>query len=43
MKIPEMEQNIAEKFFIFKIITSELGLANSHNLERDTSHRQSMC
>ena len=38
-----MEKKIVTKFFVFQIISFELGVANSHILERDTCHRQSMC
>ena len=38
-----MEQKIQKKFFVFQIIAFELGVANSHNLEQDTCHRQSIC
>ena len=34
-----MEQKIEKKFFVFKIIAFEMGAANSHNPEQDTSHR----
>ena len=37
-----MGQKILKKFFVFEIIAFELGVANSHNLEEDTSHRQSI-
>ena len=38
-----MEQKIQKKLSIFQIMSFELGVANSHNLERDNCHRQSMC
>ena len=38
-----MEQKTKKKFFVFQIIAFELGVANSHNLEQDTYHRQSIC
>ena len=38
-----MEQKIEKKFFVFKIIAFELGVANSLNLEHDPCHRQSLC
>ena len=43
MKIPKIEQLIQKMFFISKIVAFELGARNSHNPERDTCHRQSMC
>ena len=43
MEIPEMEQKIGKKFFVFQIIAFELGVANSRNIEQDTCHRQPMC
>ena len=33
MEIPEMEQEIHKKFFLFQIIVFECGVANSHNLQ----------
>ena len=38
-----MEQKIEKKFFVFKIIAFELGVANSCNLKQDTWHFHSMC
>ena len=38
-----MEHKIRKKFFVFQIIASELGVANSYNLEKDICDRQSMC
>ena len=38
-----MEQKIEKSFFVFEIIGLELGVANSHNLEHDPCHRQSIC
>ena len=38
-----MERKIQKKFIVFQIIVSELGDADTHNLEQDTCHRQSMC
>ena len=38
-----MEQKIQKKFFVFQIIAFELGVANSHNLERDTCHQMFIC
>ena len=43
MYIPEMEQKNRKKFFALNIIPFELGKRNSHNLEHDISHWQSMC
>ena len=43
MYIPEMQQKIQKKFFVFQIIAFELGVANSNNLEQDICHRQWMC
>ena len=38
-----MERKIQKKIFVFRIIPFQLGVANSHNLEQDTSHRKSVC
>ena len=38
-----MEQKIGKKFFVFQILAFELAVANSCNIEQDTSHRESMC
>ena len=38
-----MQQKMQKKFFVFRVIAYQLGVANSHNLEQDTSHRKSMC
>ena len=43
MYIPEMEQKIQKKLFVFQIIAFQLGVANSRNIEQDTSHQQPMC
>ena len=43
MEISEIEQKIGNFFFTFEIIAFELVVANSHNLEQDTYHQQSMC
>ena len=43
MQIPQMEQKISKKFFVFQIIPFELGVANSRNIEPETCHRQTMC
>ena len=43
MYFPEMGQENHEKFLVFKIIAFEPGSKNSHILEQDTSHWQSMC
>ena len=42
MLIPEMEQEIGKKTFIFKIIAFELEARNCHNPEQDTCDRQSI-
>ena len=38
-----MGQKNLEKVFIFQITLFEFGVANSHNLERDICHWESMC
>ena len=38
-----MEQKIEQMFFVFQIITFELPVAISSNLEQDICHWQSMC
>ena len=38
-----MEQNYQKKFLVLKIIAFELGTRNSHNLEQDTCHWQTIC
>ena len=38
-----MQQKIEKKFFVFQILASELGVANSHNIEQDTCHGHPMC
>ena len=38
-----MEQKNQKKFLVLKVIEFELGTTNSHNLEQDTCHWQSMC
>ena len=38
-----MEQKKEEIFLVLKIIAFKSGTTNSHNLEQDTCHRQSMC
>ena len=43
MEIPEMEQKIEKNFLVSQINAFDLGVAISHNLERDTCPRQSMC
>ena len=43
MQIPEVEQKIRKKFFVFQIPAFELGVAISGNIEQDTFHRRSMC
>ena len=35
-------QNL-EKVFLLQTKVYELGIANCHNIEQDTCHRQSMC
>ena len=42
MKNPEIEQKHQKKFLVLKIIAFESETANSHNLEQDTCHWQSM-
>ena len=43
MEIPEIEQNLKRKCFVFKIIAFESRVAYSHNPEQDTCHSQSIC
>ena len=43
MEIPEMKQKNREKLVVLKIIPFQSGTTDSHNLERDISHWQSMC
>ena len=38
-----MEQNNVKIFLVYKIIAFEPGSTNSHNLEEDTCHCQSIC
>ena len=38
-----MEQKNRKKLLVLNIIPFELGTRNSHNLEQDISHWQSMC
>ena len=38
-----MEQKNQKKFLVLKVTEFELGTTNSHNLEQDTCHWQSMC
>ena len=38
-----MEQKIKKKFFVFQVIAFELGVANSRNIEKDTSHQEPIC
>ena len=38
-----MEQKNGKKLLVLNIIPFELGTRNSHNLEQDISHWQSMC
>ena len=38
-----MEQKIQKIISVFGIIPFQLGVANSHKLERDIWHWQSMC
>ena len=38
-----MEQKNRKKFLVLNIIPFELATRNSHNLEHDISHWQSMC
>ena len=37
-----MEQKIQKKFFVFQVISFELGVATSRNLEKDICYRQAM-
>ena len=43
MEIPEMGKKNGKKILALNIIPFELGTRNSHNLEHDISHWQSMC
>ena len=43
MEIPEIEQKIQEKFFVFQVIAFQLGVGNSRNIEQVTCHQQPMC
>ena len=43
MYIPEMGEKNKKKVLVSKIIAFELGTTNSHNLEQDTCHWQSIC
>ena len=43
MQIPEMEKKNSKKFSVLNIIAFESRTTNSLNLEKDTSHWQSMC
>ena len=43
MQIPEIEEKVEKKFFVFQIIAFELGIANSRNLEQGICHVESMC
>ena len=38
-----MEQKIQKKLFVLQIIAFELGVANSRNIEQDTSHQEPIC
>ena len=42
-EIPEMKQKNWKKLVVLKIIPFESGTTDSHNLEQDISHWQSMC
>ena len=42
MYIQEMQQKIERKFFVLQIIPFHFGVANSHNLEKDTCNQKSM-
>ena len=42
MEFPEMEQKIDKKVLVFNIVAFELGWENSHILEQDTCHWQSI-
>ena len=43
MSIPEVEQKNQKKLLLLKISAFESGTTNSHNLEQDNCHWQSMC
>ena len=43
MELPEMEPKNRKKFLVLNIIPFELRTRNSHNLEQDISHWQSIC
>ena len=43
MSIPEVEQKNQKKLLLLKISAFESGTTNSHNLEHDNCHWQSMC
>ena len=38
-----MVQNIQKNVFLFQILAFELVVANSRNIEQDTTHWESMC
>ena len=42
MQFPDMEQKIGKKFFVFEIITFELGVASSRDIDHDTCNQQPM-
>ena len=42
MQIPEIEEKIEKKVFVFQRLAFELGVANSRNIQQDTSDRESM-
>ena len=43
MQFPELQQKIQQKILVSKIIAFKLGSTNSHNLEEDNCHCQSIC
>ena len=43
IEIPEMKQKNRKKLVVLNIIPFESGTTDSHNLEQDISHWQSMC
>ena len=38
-----MEHKAETMFFVFQILAFELGVANSRNIEQDTSHQEPIC
>ena len=41
--MPEIQEKILKKVFVFQIIVFELGVANSCNIQHDTWHGQAIC